>query len=50
MKSSYIARKIDEEYRKKKEYELKKRVKCKKTECFKCAYNKICEDREDLEE
>lgn len=50
MKSSYIARQIDEEYRRKKAYELKKRANCKEIDYNRCAYKEIYEDREDVEE
>lgn len=49
MKSSYIARKIDEEYRRKKAYELKRRVKCKQIDCNECMYSEICDNRKDIE-
>lgn len=51
MHSSVIAREIDKEYRIKKAFEKKKRQKCiidKEKKCNICAYQSICEDKEDF--
>lgn len=51
MHSSVIAREIDKEYRIKKAFEKKQRQKCiidQEKKCDICAYQSICEDKEDF--
>lgn len=44
MKSSYIAKQIDEEYKAKQQY--KKRQACMMTECEACKYKDVCLESE----
>lgn len=49
-RESIIAREIEREYRIKKAFEKKQRQKCiidKEKKCDACAYQSICEDKED---
>lgn len=47
MKSSYIAKLIDEEYKRNKNYKEKefKRKKCKEKNCEYCEFFKICKNK-----
>lgn len=51
MQGSVLAGEIDREYRIKKAFEKKKRQKCiidQEKKCNICAYQSICEDREEI--
>lgn len=51
MKGSYLARQIDEDYRREQYMKRKaKRQICKDKDCTKCGWNPICEDKEIKEE
>ena len=44
MSKSYIAKYIDEEYKRKQFYKNRKRQPCKTKECDKCQFNNICRE------
>ena len=47
-KWSKIAYNIDKEYKQEQVYKKIKRQRCKEVECYKCKWNLICEDKEDV--